>query len=239
MAYNENGCPAPTLLLTRPRAVAARFALEAASRWPGAQVAIAPLMEIVALGETPALDGIDGLIFTSAQGVARAGQGLGQSAWCVGTRTAETARQAGFDAAMAGETADELVAALIKMRPEGRLLHLHGVHQRGDIAARLSVAGIACEGRAVYDQRAVPPDSVFFDALASERLAVPLFSPRSAELFAAAARPVLGAVLRRDICLFALSAQVSSALPHGWHGSTAVAARPDAEAMLDRMAEWI
>lgn len=239
MAYNANGGPGPTLLLTRPRAVATRFALEAAARWPDVQVAIAPLMEIVALGDAPALDEIDGLIFTSAHGVARAGQGQGQPAWCVGSRTAEAARQAGFAAVLAGETADDLVATLLEERPDGRLLHLHGVHQRGDVAARLFAGGIACEGRAAYDQREVSPDSVFFDALAAETLAVPLFSPRSAELFTAAARPVLGDTLRPGIRLFALSGPVRAALPAGWAADTPVAARPDAEAMLDRIAEWI
>lgn len=238
MAYNDDGAAAPTLLLTRPRAGSTRFALEIAARWPGARVVIAPLMEVVPTGAPPVLDGLGAAIFTSGNAVARASPGGGLRAYCIGARTAEAAARAGFDAVMAGETADELVERLVDLRPEGPLLHLHGVHQRGDVVPRLAAAGIDARGTEVYDQRAVPPDTVFFDALAARPLLVPLFSPRSAALFREAAEPVIG-VDPAGMHLFALSAAVRDALPPGWHGATDIAARPDAEALLDDIARRI
>jgi uroporphyrinogen-III synthase len=239
MAYNDGAGPPPTLLLTRPRETAKRFALEAASRWPQARVAIAPLMEIVPVGAQPSLDGVDSVIFTSVNGVARAGPGGGRHAWCVGARTAEAAARAGFAADLAVETADDLVAALTALAPGGRIVHLHGRHRRGDVAGRLAAAGLNVAGIAVYDQRAAAPDSVFFDALAAERLIVPLFSPRSADLFARAAAPVLGDDPRAGMRLVALSAAVRAALPGTWRAATDIAARPEAGAMLDAVARRI
>jgi uroporphyrinogen-III synthase len=238
MAYNVDA-DAPTLLLTRPRPASDRFALEAAARWAGVTVVIAPLIEVVAAGNVPPLDGVDGVIFTSVNAVARAGDGHGKPAWCVGARTTEAARRAGFDAVMAGQTADALVVELTRARPEGRILHLHGVHQRGDVVPRLAQAGLNIEGAAIYDQRAVPPDAPFFDALAARPLVVPLFSPRSAALFSQAAGNVLGPTPPEAVCFVALSAAVRDALPRGWHPVTGVAVRPDAEAMLDEIARRI
>jgi uroporphyrinogen-III synthase len=238
MAYNDEAEARPTLLLTRPRAASARFALEVAARWPAARVVVAPLMEVVPVGDPPALDGLGAVIFTSSNAVARASPGGGLRAFCVGARTAAAASRAGFDAVMAGETADALVEHLAALRPAGPVLHLHGVHQRGDVVPRLADAGIGARGAEIYDQRAVPPDTVFFDALAARPLLVPLFSPRSAALFRGAAEPVLGtdAVGAR---FFALSAAVRDALPAGWHPATDVADRPDAEALLDDIARRI
>jgi uroporphyrinogen-III synthase len=239
MADNDAGPARFTLLLTRPRDAAARFALEAAARWPGASVVIAPLMEVVPVGKVPPLDEVDGVIFTSANAVARAGQGHGKPAWCVGARTTEAARQAGFDAVMTGETADELVPCLTERRPTGRIVHLHGVHQRGDVVERLSQSGLSVEGAAVYDQRAVPPDSQFFDALAARPLVVPLFSPRSGVLFAEAAEAVLGPELPEGVDIVALSEAVRQSLPQKWRQPTTLAARPDAEAILDEITRRI
>lgn len=239
MADNDAQAPAPTLLLTRPRAAATRFALEASARWPDATVVISPLMEIAAVGEVPRLDAIDGVIFSSANAVARIGPGRGLPAWCVGARTAEAALEAGFQAEVAGETADEMVAHLAAERPAGRILHLHGVHQRGDAAGRLAKAGLSVEGVVVYDQRSVAPDTPFFDALAARPLIVPLFSPRSATLFAEAAEAVLGPVPPDGVAFVALSGAVCGALPDGWHDATRVAGRPDAAGMLDEIARRI
>ncbi|MDG4650535.1 uroporphyrinogen-III synthase [Roseibacterium sp. SDUM158017] len=236
MAYNDGTGGTPTFLLTRPRAASEAFALELAARWPDARIVVAPLMEIVPLDPPPGLAAAAGLIFTSANAVAQAEPGLGRPAWCVGARTAEAARAAGFDARMAGETADELVDALSGVRPDGLVVHLHGRHRRGHVAERLSAAGLRVEGAAVYDQRPVAPDSLLLDALAAEVLCVPLFSPRSAELFAAAAGPVLGDGLREGIGFVALSEAVRDALPATWRKAAVVAPRPDAEAVLERIA---
>jgi len=149
-------------------------------------------------------------------------------AWCVGAHTAAVARTLGFAATAAGADAEALVAALSARPPAAPLLHPRGVHARGDIAARLSAAGIPTAEVVVYDQRALPLSPAALAAAAgSAPLVVPLFSPRTAALAAAGLRGA-AAPLR--------AAAISPAVAEAWAraGGTpaAVAVRPDAAAML-------
>jgi uroporphyrinogen-III synthase len=222
-----------TILLTRPRAQSGLFAAQIRAHLPEARVVIAPLMDIVPTATVPELAEGDALIFTSANGVAAAGQGQGRTAWCVGERTAAVARDAGYAAHVAGRTAEELVEHLRGLRPAGRLVHLHGAHTRGDVAGGLAAAGLQVADFAVYDQVALEPGPDFAAALASAPLVVPLFSPRSAVLFAEAAARTGTLALDRGLFPLALSPAVREALPARLQGVTAVCDRPDATAMLD------
>ncbi|WP_011457194.1 uroporphyrinogen-III synthase [Jannaschia sp. CCS1] len=213
----------PTLLLTRPRPASERFArgLE------GADIIIAPLMEIVGTGAEIDLAGVHGLILTSQAAVPFVPQTT-LPAYCVGARTTAVARGAGISADFVGEDADALVQALAARRPDGPLLHLHGTHTRGDIARRLSAHGITVQSLTLYDQRDCPPDPAFYDAITRPDLIVPLFSPRSAILFAAASQ-----TLRDDTVLLALSPAVAHALPPRMQTQTRVAAAPTGQQMRD------
>ncbi|EYD74187.1 Uroporphyrinogen-III synthase [Rubellimicrobium mesophilum DSM 19309] len=175
------------LLLTRPEPAARRFlaACEAVRGRPIPAI-LSPILEIrpveVRLAELPAA-----LILTSENGVARAREiGLGGCpAWCVGPRTAEAARAAGFQAIEAGPDAEGLVAALLAARPEGPLLHLRGEHARGDVAERLRGAGLDAREVVAYRQDALPPSAGARAALdGAGPLVAPLFSPRSAAMLA-------------------------------------------------------
>lgn len=234
MPYNHDARTGATVLLTRPRAASERFAAEIAERGLPAAVVIAPLMEIVPLAATAEAAGADGVIFTSANAIGLAGPGRGRPAWCVGARTADVARAAGYDAICAGGCADALVARMTELRPSGRIVHLHGRHQRGDVAGRLTAAGLEVVSCPIYDQKALRPSRTFFDALDLSPLVVPLFSPRSAALFVEAAgeRWHPGA---RGLCV-ALSEAVRQAVPTSWRDDTIVAERADAAAMLDGIA---
>jgi uroporphyrinogen-III synthase len=203
--------------MTRPRAASERFA----KGIEGAEVVICPLMEIVGTGAQVDLGGVAALILTSENAVPFLPR-TPLPAYCVGPRTAEAAQEAGFEAEVVGPDADALVTALIDRGPAGRLLHCHGRHVRGDIVARLTDAGIAADGIAVYDQRAVAPTAEFADALRRPDLVIPLFSPRSAALFAAAADD-----LPTDAQIVAMSPAVAEALPDGWRTRTLVLADPD------------
>jgi uroporphyrinogen-III synthase len=225
--------PTATVLLTRPRAQSEAFAARIRARLPEADIRLNPLMEIVPSGPPPELRDGDAIIFTSANGVAAAGQGQGRAAWCVGERTCAAARAAGFSATVAGETADALVAHLAELRPAGRLVHLHGAHTRGDVAARLAGAGLSTVSRTVYDQVAVTPGPDLRAALGARRLIAPLFSPRSATLLASAAADLCPAFPGPEQTLLALSPAVRDALPMGWRAAAFVVQRPDATAMLD------
>jgi uroporphyrinogen-III synthase len=238
MADNDR-TPEPTLLLTRPRAASERFAAACRRRWPKAEVVIAPLMEIVPTDEPAPGGDYAGMIFTSSNSVAFAGPGNGVPAWCVGERTAAAAKRAGFASVMAGETAADLVTFLAQARPGGRILHPHGVHQRGDVAERLTGAGLDVQGHAVYDQRRLPAGPEFAVALRRPRVIVPLFSPRSAALFADAARPFLEPGAVDGPWIVAMSPAVRDALPSGWRQTATVSERPDADAMVAEIARRI
>lgn len=218
----------PNVLLTRPRPASERFAQGLGD----ANVVIAPLMEIVSLGAPIELEGMAGLILTSEAAVAFVPQTT-LPAYCVGARTNAAAHAAGMQADCVGQDAEELVKTLADHRPKGPLLHLHGTHTRGDIVERLCAIGLSITGLAVYDQQDVPPSAAFHDALTLPNLLVPLFSPRSATLFARAATD-----LRSDAKIVALSQAVADALPQTMAAQTLIAPSPtgkELRGMMERL----
>ncbi len=88
------------MLLTRPAAQNARFAAQVTARFgPGVRFVDSPLLAPRFLDPTLPAGPFDAVVFTSETGVAgyrrlTAEQAL--PAWCVGPRTAEAARAAGF-----------------------------------------------------------------------------------------------------------------------------------------------
>lgn len=221
----------PLVLITRPRGAAERFADELRDAVGPVEVAIIPMLEIVPVVDSIDLDTVTALIFTSAAGVevfGRLSEVRDLPAWCVGDRTAEAAREIGLRATSAGGDADALVALMAEARPEGRLLHLSGVHTRGDVAQRLFEAGLRAEARAIYDQVAAHPGSELGAALSHPGMVIaPLFSPRSAGLFAEAAGR---SAARAEIVV--LSRAVADALPDGLARDVRIADSPDAPAMI-------
>jgi uroporphyrinogen-III synthase len=226
--------PAPLVLLTRPRDASERFAAALRAQLGPVAVVIVPLMKIVPTGVIPDLAGVATLIFTSAAGVeVFAGLSARRDlpAWCVGARTADAAQAIGLFAHSAGGDADALVAQIIAAQPQGRLVHLCGVHSRGAVAERLTAAGLPCAAQAIYDQTALGPNDDLTTALAhSGPVFVPLFSPRSAALFASAAGS------GGDIIPVALSDAVRAALPPDLAARALVADSPDAPAMIRAIA---
>lgn len=178
------------LLMTRPAEMGVRFVQSLAPE-------VSARMEVCAsplIGITPSDVPVDpgdarGLIFTSVHGVAAAAALMGARdlpCHCVGTTTTQAARDAGWShARVAGLDAEELIATLLADPPPGPLLHLHGTHASGNAAARLTEGGVTTRETVVYDQ----PELTLTDAarghLAGRRpVLAPLFSPRSARLFA-------------------------------------------------------
>jgi uroporphyrinogen-III synthase len=224
---------ATTLLLTRPRAQSDRFAAMCRPRLPQVGIVISPILEIEPIGTPPDLRGYRGLILTSENALTALSQPVPADlvAYCVGDRTAEAARQAGLTAHSVGGSAEDLYAALAGA--EGPLLHLHGVHARGELASRLTEAGTPTEEAVVYDQLPRPLSGPAKALLSgTSPVLLPLFSPRSARLLSDAAKNAVA-----PLFLAAMSEAVAAA----WAGPAPAlvrsAERPAAPAMLDLLSD--
>lgn len=222
--------PLPILLLTRPEAASARFAKQCGDFGLRFDTVISPLFRIEATGSLPDTSAAGGLIFTSANGVAvwlAQGGRRDLPVYTVGDTTARAAEAAGMRAHSAGGAADDLINWLIAHSPAVPLLHLHGRHTRGDVAARLTMAGLTCESGVIYDQPAQPLSAEARAALMGPApVIVPVFSPRTAELLAQerAQAPLLVA---------AMSEAVVNALGSLHKQDLKVAARPESVAMRE------
>ncbi len=224
----------PPFLLTRPAAQSARFAQALQGRFgDNLRIEISPLITPRFLDpELPS--GNRALIFTSQTGVeayARLPGRKGLKAYCVGQRTADRALEAGLRAISADGDADALVALILSGGETGSLLHLRGQDSRGDVAERLTAAGCPTEAVIVYAQELQPlSDAALVLLKGLGPVIAPVFSPRTASLLAAA-RPELP---RAPLWLAAFSAAGISLLTDD---RLVIAARPDADSMLDAVAE--
>lgn len=231
----------PPFLLTRPAEQSARFAADLRQRFgAGLRILVSPLMAPVFLQPDLPSGPFAALIFTSETGVEgfrriaqdAALRGL-TLAWCVGGRTAAAAQDAGLQTVAAEGDARSLIATILAARPATPLLHLRGRHAAADVAGALTAAGIEAAQAIVYDQR---PQALSAEAEAlltgSEPVIAPLFSPRTARMFAAQAQR-LGATA--PLWVACLSPAVSEALGNLAVARRVVAARPDAQAMSDAL----
>jgi uroporphyrinogen-III synthase len=230
----QGGGAGVTALLTRPAAQGERFAAALAARFPGLPVVESPLLAPVFLRPVLPAGPFAAVAFSSETGVAAAvalGVALPALAFAVGGRTAAAAEAAGFRAVVAGGDAAALVACIAAAAP-GPVLHLHGIETRGEVAAALVARGVPAAGVAVYDQRPQSLTPVARRLLdGPDAVLVPLFSPRSAALFAAAAGGARAAL--QLAFLSPAVAEAAAALPAA---ARITARRPDAAAMLDALA---
>ncbi|MFN3955127.1 MAG: uroporphyrinogen-III synthase [Pararhodobacter sp.] len=225
--------PRPLLLLTRPRAQSERFAASCRAHCPPHDRLIAPLTEVVTVAFDPqVLAGAAGLVLTSPNAVMAIG-GLalprGLPAWCVGPGTAAAAREAGLAVHESGGDAAHLLADLRRARPAGPLVHVHGRHLARDLVRELRADGVAITGIVAYAAERCPWPEGVIRALARPRVIAPLFSPRAAREFSdrLAGRAPAG------MSLLTISANCAAQLPDSWAGHITIAARPDADAMID------
>ena len=179
--------PRPTLLLSRPRAdsegFAARFRARHGVDWP---VIVAPVIEIAPVAAP--VPTFTAAIFTSRHAVAplvAQTPAAGRRAYCVGARTAEAARAAGFDTVTGPGDAATLVELIRAAPPGGRLLHARGDESAFPVADRLNSAGIETIEAILYRQEVQDlPADLLARIDAAHVLAAPVFSPRSARLLA-------------------------------------------------------
>lgn len=177
---------APILLLTRPEAAARRFLAQL--ELP-VQTLIAPLLRIDLLDPGLVGAGLTGLVLSSENGARAAGRiaGLPALAYCVGERTAEAAREAGFAPVCAYGDAKALIALILAQHETGPLLHIRGEHVRGNVSKRLNAACVPTQELVGYRQQSLPLSPQAVDVLAGARpVILPLFSPRTVTILAEA-----------------------------------------------------
>ncbi|WP_051909465.1 uroporphyrinogen-III synthase [Paenirhodobacter enshiensis] len=231
--------PRPTLLVTRPRAGAIRFAEAFRARfgadWP---VIVSPLTELRPTG-APIPEAGD-YIFTSEQAVfvmppASALPRAGRRAWCVGMRTAEAARAAGFEAIEGPGDAAGLWRMLLAEAPEGPLVHVRGEEVAVPLAEMLNDAGLEAQEVVVYRQERLPLTPEATAALAgTAALLVPVFSPRTARTLTDAVADT-GTERRAPIWLAAISGAVLAAAGGLRAEQAEIAGHPDAAGVLDAL----
>lgn len=138
-----------SVLLTRPLEQGQAFARRLEERFGGqVEPIFSPLMAPVFLAPPLPTGDFGAVIFTSAMGVAAArtlNLALPGRAFCVGRQTAKTASAAGFTASSTDGDAEALLANLLADPPKGRLSDLRGEEARGNLAERLTMAGIPTE----------------------------------------------------------------------------------------------
>jgi uroporphyrinogen-III synthase len=222
------------VLVTRPQADGEAFAATLTARF-GTRVlpVISPLLR--ARNLKPDLPDHDfaAVVFTSAQAVKAVGSlrsRLPDLAWCVGRRTADVAAEAGFTARSADGDAEALISAIAAEPPNGSILYLRGVDTASNILESIRKIGIRAEEAVVYtqDRRSLTPEALRYLIQQSD-IIVPLFSPRTAQIF----REALPAGTKARLHVAAMSANVARALRDLPHTSFAIAHRPDTPAMLD------
>lgn len=226
----------PVLLMTRPEAQSVAFAGALGRAEEDFRLVVSPLIGVEVTGPLPEQDGLRGLVFTSANGV-RAWCQLGGRrdlpAFTVGAATAEAAAAEGIAATSADGDAEALIAMLMERRPDAPLMHARGRHSRGDVAGRLSAAGIETRAAVIYDQPVRPLSHAALSALAGNvPVVAPLFSPRTAALLSEVT-PVA------PLCVAAMSEAVAKALLPLHKRYLRIASRPESAAMRDLVADLL
>jgi uroporphyrinogen-III synthase len=235
-------------LVTRPEEDAAPLAVALAER--GIEVTVEPLLTIRPIPDAPIdLDGVQALLFTSANGV-RSFAALAAErnlpgwralpAFAVGDASAAVAREAGFAQV---ESAGGDVAALARLVIErldpnsGALFHAVGSAVAGDLAGSLDAAGFVLRREMLYEAKPadhLSPATVTTLANGGFDLVL-FFSPRTAATFVTLTRAagegvVNGCASTAAVCLSPAVAAAAGELP--WR-EVKTAARPELAALLD------
>lgn len=229
-------------LITRPEEDAAPLAQALSDK--GVDVTVEPLLTIHPITDAPIdLDGVQALIFTSANGV-RAFAALSErrdiGVLAVGNGTAAAARAAGFqNVESAGGDVHDL-ARLVKERLDpknGALFHAAGSVVAGDLAGQLGQAGYELRRAVLYEAK--PAEALsesVVRALADRDFDLVLFfSPRTATTFVELVRKtgdprlLAGCAEATALCLSPAVAAAAGAI--SWK-EVRSAAKPDLESML-------
>ena len=229
----------PTALVTRPAEDAAPLAAELERR--GLNVLLAPMLVIETLpGPAPDLEGVQCLVFTSANGV-RAFVGRSDRrdlpVYAVGDATAQAAADQGFGTVRSAAGDVEDLGRLIVETCDptaGPLLHVAGSVTAGDLAGHLRAAGFDLRRDVLYDARTAEAlDERVAAALAAGEIDLALFfSPRTAATFVTLVQAAGLADACRTVAALCLSPAVAAAVSGLDWERVAVADAPNQESLL-------
>lgn len=225
-------------LITRPQEDAADLAAALSDR--GIEPLIEPLLQITPVaGVSLDLDGVQAVLFTSANGVrafAAVSPRRDLPAYTVGDGSAAAAKLAGFTQIESAGGDVNALASLVcdRLKPEnGALFHAAGSVTAGDLAGRLEGAGFTVRRVALYE--AVPATALSPETRMNLTLGgidmVLLFSPRTAATFAKLWRQAGAPELER-ICAICLSAAVAREVGDLSWRDVFIAERPDLPSLL-------
>lgn len=229
------------VLITRPEEDATPLASRVA--YLGGDPILCPLLTIRYLDVDIDLNGVQGLLFTSANGVrafSRLTEERSLPAYAVGNATAEEAHKAGFETVKtAAGDVDALARLVIETckSGDGELFHAAGSKLAGDLSGLLAASGFVTRRSALYE--AVKADSLpdgAMDALTSDRQTIALFySPRTARTFIelvenAGLNDRLGTVTA--LCLS--QAVAEKIAPYQW-AKVVVADKPEQDSLLGQL----
>ena len=227
-------------LITRPREDAEPVARALAGR--GFSVMIEPLLEILRDDNAPLppLDGLQGVLATSANGVrafAARTERRDLPVWAVGEATAREATTLGFEAVEAAGGDVTALAALVTETLDpaaGPLLHVAGAQVAGDLSGLLVAAGFKVERAVLYNAQAAGRLSPqLLDALDRNAIDIALFfSPRTAAGFVFLAHAAGRADACRNVTAYGLSRACAVMLSRITWRRLRAAAVPTQESLL-------
>jgi len=227
------------LLVTRPNEDAQHLGERLAAM--GHQMVAAPLLEIKYIaGDALDFDGVQAIVFTSANGVRAFAQRSTERSFpalCVGDATGREARTAGFaDVKSAAGDVDAL-AALVRgeLKPDGgAVLHPAGSKVAGDLAGQLQAAGFTYRREVLYQAHKATalPDGAREALQAGTVGGVLLYSPRTAAAFVVLVRAGGYGDALAGMTAYCLSPAVAREVQGLSWAAVRVASHPDEDALL-------
>jgi uroporphyrinogen-III synthase len=228
------------VLVTRPQEDAEESAELLAER--GHEALVAPLLDVkFREGDDIALDGVQAILITSANGIRALATRTTRrdiQVLAVGPHSAACARDAGFtDVEHASGDATALADYVSAQRApaDGVLLHASGADTKGYLVERLAAHGFTVKSVVLYDAvaaRALP--EVARTALAQHSVEAALFfSPRSARIFVELVTQAGLAEACRTLRACCISRAAADALGKLAFQDVRVAAHPNQEELLE------
>ncbi len=229
----------PTVVITRPQEDAAPLA--SALKGIGVESITAPLMQIQTFpGPELDLEGVQGLLFTSANG-ARAFAARSSvrdiPVYAVGDATARVSKDLNFTSVTSANGDVDDLAALVGTAcdpGQGELLHACASIIAGDLSGALVARGFRMQRHVLYEAKAASelPTEMAKAIRLKKVHGIIVYSPRTAHILDVLVADAGLSMALAEMTLFALSENVDKASTSKWH-ERIIAAHPCQESLLE------